>query len=75
MVTAYGLDCMVLRGRKAVCRPPPSTYPAPRSQQPWEAQEDAHRDRSRVNLSFCKRPGVATRLGAFSTERVVAACV
>ena len=73
MVTAY---CMVLWGRKAVCRPPPSTYAAPRSQQPWESsQEDAHRDRSRVNLSFCKRPGVATRLGAFSTERVVAACV
>jgi hypothetical protein len=40
MVTAY---CMVLWGRKAVCRPPPSTYAAPRSQQPWEAQEDAHR--------------------------------
>ena len=31
-----------------------------------EAQGDAHRDRSRVNFSFCERPGVATRLAVDS---------
>ena len=30
-------------------------------QEPWEAQEYAHRDRSRVKCSFCERPGVETR--------------
>jgi hypothetical protein len=30
-------------------------------QEPWEAQEEAHRDRSRVKFSFCERPGVETR--------------
>jgi hypothetical protein len=30
-------------------------------QEPWEAQEYAHRDRSRVKFSFCERPGVETR--------------
>ena len=30
-------------------------------QEPWEAQEEAHRDRSRVKFSFCGRPTVETR--------------
>ena len=31
-------------------------------QEPWEAQEEAHRDRSRVKFSFCVPPGVETRI-------------
>jgi hypothetical protein len=31
-------------------------------QEPWEAQEYAHRDRSSVKFSFCERPGVETHL-------------
>ena len=31
-------------------------------QEPWEAQEEAHRDRSRVKFSFRVPPGVETRL-------------
>ena len=39
---------------------PPSIPTCPQ-EEPWEAQEDAHRGRSRVKFSFCERPGVATR--------------
>ena len=51
MVTDYGLW-----GRM----PLPSIPICP--QEPWEAQEEAHRDRSRVNFSFRVPPGVETRL-------------
>jgi hypothetical protein len=37
--------------------PPIHLFP----QEPWEAQEYAHRDRSRVKFSFCGRPGIETR--------------
>ena len=47
-----GLDYLLLRAslRAASC-----------DQEPWEAQEKAHRDRSRVKFSFCVRLGVETR--------------
>ena len=51
MVTAYGH----VGGRMPL--PPIPICP----QEPWEAQEEAHRDRSRVKFSFCERPGVETR--------------
>ena len=39
-----------------VCHPPPSSIPTC-PQEPWEAQEKARRDRSRVTFrSFCGRP-------------------
>ena len=44
MVTAYGNV-----GTYATPVPPIPICP----QEPWEAQEYAHRDRSRVKLSFC----------------------
>ena len=40
-------------------------------QEPWEAQEYAHRDRSRVKFLFCGRPGVETRLQAKRTIQEV----
>ena len=61
MVTAYG--AWRVWGR--VPLPPIPTCPhSPGAME--EAQGDAHRDRSRVNFSFCERPGVATRLAVDS---------
>ena len=55
-------------GSGDVCHSPPS-LPAPTPQEPWRKLRGmltAHRDRSRVNFSFCERPGVATRLAVDS---------
>jgi hypothetical protein len=46
-IIGYGY-CLWLCGD--VCHSPPSPYLCP--QEPWEAQEEAHRDRSRVKFSF-----------------------
>ena len=39
-------------------------------QEPWEAQEYAHRDRSRVKLSFCVSPGACNPPVKKSSTRV-----
>ena len=41
------------------------------TQEPWEAQEYAHRDRSRVKFSFCGPPGVETRLELYHCTTLV----
>ena len=50
-------DCLWLCGDVCHSNPSIPTYP----QEPWEAQEEAHRDRSTVKFSFCVSPGAATR--------------
>ena len=42
--------------------PFPLSLPTPSPQEPWEAQDYAHRDRSRVNFSFCERPCACPRV-------------
>jgi hypothetical protein len=43
-------------------------------QEPWEAQEKAHRDRSRVKFSFCGRPTVETRRAVLPTSEFRLRC-
>ena len=46
---------MAMWGRMPFPSIPISSAPNLCPQEPWKAQEDAHRDRSRVKFSFCVR--------------------
>ena len=62
---------MAMWGRMPFPSIPISSAPNLCPQEPWKAQEDAHRDRSRVKFSFCVRElGLGRELNPATVEYI-----